>query len=216
VALPPQQGGRFQMPEVTDQQCAAVTAALAKKPNETKQLDALREKMRAPDADRAALRDEQQRLYAAIGVDARTAAACRFRDMRAQGGATDAAGRSQRSAGNGDQPGAAPRAQTPGSQLQIGTPERGASGRSIRAGVVFVRKGTSWEPRPVMLGAGNFDYTEVVTGLEEGEEVALLASLAMQAQREQQSERFRSMTGSGVPGMGGTPGGGAARSPARR
>lgn len=213
VALPPQQGGRFQMPEVTDQQCAAVSAALAKKPNETKQLDALRERMRAPDADRAALRDEQQKLYTAMGVDARTAAACRVRDRRAQGTASDA--RSQPSAGNGDQ-GNAPRAATPGSQLQIGTPERGMSGRSIRPGLVFVKKGTSWEPRPVMLGAGNFDYTEVVTGIEEGEEVALLASLAMQAQREQQSDRFRSMTGSGVPGMGGTPGGGAARGPGRR
>ena len=209
VALPPQQGGRFQMPEVTDQQCAAVTAALAKKPGETKKLDAIRERMRAPDADRAALREEQQQVYAAIGVDARVAAACRFRDMRAQGGTTDGpAGRSQRTAGNGDQ-GDAQRAPAPGSQLQIGTPERGMSGRSIRPGLVFVRKGATWEPRPVMLGAGNFDYTEVVTGIEEGEEVALLASLAMQAQREQQSERFRSMTGGGVPGMGGTPGGGA-------
>jgi HlyD family secretion protein len=216
VALPPQQGGRFQMPEVTEQQCAAVTAALAKKPNEAKRLAALREEMRAPDADRAALRDEQQKLFAAIGVDARVAASCRFREMRAQGGGADAPTGRAPIAGNGDQ-GGAPRAATPGSQLQIGTPERGTSGRAIRPGVVFVKKGPTWEARPVMLGAGNFDYTEVVTGLEVGEEVALLASLAMQAQREQQSERFRSMTGSGVPGMGGTPGGGAGgRTPGRR
>jgi HlyD family secretion protein len=213
VALPPQQGGRSQMPEVTDQQCTAVTAALAKKPGETKKLDAIREQMRAPDADRAALREAQQQVYAAIGVDARVAAACRFRDMRAQGGTTD---RSQRTAGNGDQ-GGAQRPAAPGSQLQIGTPERGMAGRVIRPGLVFVKKAATWEPRPVMLGAGNFDYTEVVTGIEEGEEVALLASLAMQAQREQQSERFRSMTGGGVPGMGGSPGGGTAgRAPGRR
>ena len=90
------------------------------------------------------------------------------------------------------------------------------AGRSIRPGLVFVKKGTTWEPRPVMLGAGNFDYTEVVTGIEEGEEVALLASLAMQAQRQQQSERFRSMTGGGVPGMGGAPAGGGGRGPGGR
>jgi HlyD family secretion protein len=208
VALPPQQGdGRRQRPEVTDQQCAAVTAALSKKPNETKKLDAIRERMRAQDADRAALREEQQQVYTALGLDARVAAACRFRDMRAQGGAPSAPGAN---------PGGPQRAQTPGTQLQIGTPERGMSGRSIRPGLVFVKKGASWEPRPVMLGAGNFDYTEVVTGIDEGEEVALLASLAMQAQREQQSERFRSMTGGGVPGMGGTPGGGTGRRPTGR
>ena len=212
VSLPPQQGGR-QMPEVTDQQCTAVATAISKKPNEAKKLDALRERMRAPDADRAALREEQQQIYAALGVDARVAAACRFREMRAQGGTaatvtTPGAGRQQGAAGTLDR-GGAQRGQTPATQLQIGTPERGMSGRSIRPGLVFVKKGTSWEPRPVMLGAGNFDYTEVVTGIEEGEEVALLASLAMQAQRQQQNERFRSMTGGGVPGMGGTPPGGA-------
>ena len=208
VALPPQQGGRFQMPEVTDQQCAAVTATLSKKPNEAKKLDGLRERMRAPDADRAALRDEQQKLYAALGLDARVAAACRFRTTRAQAEAP-ATGAQRGTSGNGDQ-GGAQRAQGPGTQLQIGNPERGMSGRTIRPGLVFVKKGSTWEPRPVMLGAGNFDYTEVVTGIAEGEEVALLASLAMQAQRQQQTDRFRSMTGSGVPGMGGTPAGGGA------
>ena len=203
VALTPQQGRGRQMPEVTEQQCTAVSAALAKKPNETKQLNALREKMRAPDADRAALREEQQKVYTALGLDARVATACRFREMRAEGGVASAAAAS---------PAASSSAQTPGPQLQIGTPERGLSGRTIRPGLVFVKQGASWAPRAVMLGAGNFDYTEVVTGIEEGEEVALLASLAMQAQREQQSERFRNMTGGGVPGMGGgTPAGGARR-----
>lgn len=197
VELAPQQAdGRFQRPEVSDQQCAAVTAALSKKPGEAKKLDALREQMRAPDADRGALRQQQQQLYAALGLDARVAGACRMRAMRAENGAAT-------TPTNGDQ-GSTEQRRGSGSQLQIGTPERGASGRAIRPGFVFVKKGTTWEPRGVMLGAGNFDYTEVVTGIEEGEEVALLASLAMQAQRDAQSDRFRSMTGGGVPGMGGT------------
>jgi hypothetical protein len=66
-----------------------------------------------------------------------------------------------------------------------------------------------------MLGSSNFDYTEVVSGLKEGDEVALLAAAALQAQRQQNNERFRQVTG--VPGMnqqgGNRPaaGGGAAR-----
>jgi HlyD family secretion protein len=65
----------------------------------------------------------------------------------------------------------------------------------------------------VMLGAGNFDYTEVISGLQEGEEVALLAALTLQAQRQQQQDRMRQTMGGGVPGMtqggGGGPAGGA-------
>ena len=210
VSLPPQQGpgqGRFQMPQVTDEQCAAVTTALTKKPAEAKKLDDLREKMRAPDADRGALREETQKIYTALGLDPRTAGACRMRAMQAgmQGGAPAQSGtsadRTPMRGANGAQNGAQP-------QLQIGNPERGGMGRSIRPGLVFVVKGKSYEPRSVMLGAGNFDYTEVVSGLQEGEEVALLASLSLQAQRQQQNDRFRQNMGGGVPGMGGAPAGG--------
>ena len=208
VALAPQQGpgqggGRFQMPQVSDEQCAAVTAAMAKKPAEVKKLDDLREKMRAPDADRAALREEQQKIYTALGLDPRTAGACRMRSMQAgmQGTAPANAGPGATRGAPGAQNGTSP-------QLQIGNPERGGTGRTIRTGLVFVAKGKTYEARAVMLGAGNFDYTEVVSGLEEGEEVALLASLSLQAQRQQQNDRFRQNMGGGVPGMGGAPAGG--------
>ena len=213
VELPQQGpgGGRFQMPEVTDQQCAAVTAALTKKPADAKKLDDLRERMRAPDADRAALREEQQKVYTALGVDGRVAAACRFRQMQAQGaspGATPGAARTAAPTTGTATTGTTQRGAGAPTQLQIGNSERGGTGRTIRPAVVFVAKGQTYEPRMVMLGAGNYDYTEVVTGLQEGEQVALLASLAIQAQRQQQTDRFRQMTGSGVPGMGGAPAGG--------
>jgi hypothetical protein len=56
---------------------------------------------------------------------------------------------------------------------------------------------------------GNFDYTEVVSGLKEGEQVALLAAAAMQAKREEQNNRMRNM--GGLPGISQPrPGGGAA------
>jgi HlyD family secretion protein len=96
----------------------------------------------------------------------------------------------------------------------MGNTERGMGGRSIRSGIVFVAKGKTYEPRQVMLGVANFDYTEIVSGLEDGEQVALLAALSLQAQRQQQNDRFRQNMGGGVPGMqqggnvGGGPGGG--------
>lgn len=200
VALLPRQGaqqggGRFQQIEVTDRQCADVKAAMSRKPAEAKKLDGLRDRMRSGELDRDAMRAEQQKIYGAIGVDPQVAGACRMREMRAQGGAT-AAG----------QPGGAP------SQLQLPNPERATNGRSIRSAMVFVAKGEgkarTYEPRMVMLGSANFDYTEVVSGLEEGEQVAMLASLALQAQRQQQNDRMRQNMG-GVPGMqqgGGTGG----------
>jgi hypothetical protein len=75
---------------------------------------------------------------------------------------------------------------------------------------VFVKNKDTFEPRLVQLGAANFDYTEVVSGLKEGEQVALLAAAALQAQRQQQNDRLRQ--NSGVPGMTQTPaaGGGGA------
>ena len=49
--------------------------------------------------------------------------------------------------------------------------------RRTRPGLVFVADSAhkTFDPRIVMLGAGNFDYTEVVSGLKEGERVAMLA-----------------------------------------
>jgi HlyD family secretion protein len=72
---------------------------------------------------------------------------------------------------------------------------------------VFVKKGQTFEPRLVMLGASNFDYTEVISGVTEGEQVAMLAAASLQAQREQNQDRIRQQTG--VPGMNQQQGGGA-------
>ena len=82
--------------------------------------------------------------------------------------------------------------------------------RRTHPGLVFVADSAhkTYHPRVVMLGASNFDYTEVVTGLKEGERVALLASLALQAQRQQQNDRMRQ--GMGVPGLTPNAGGGGA------
>ena len=88
---------------------------------------------------------------------------------------------------------------------------RGAGGRM---GLVFVPDSAGFSPRVVRLGVSNYDYSEVLSGLAEGDSVALLAAATMQAQRNERNEQMRSRMG-GVPGMtrqapatGGSRGGG--------
>ena len=86
--------------------------------------------------------------------------------------------------------------------------------------VVFVKKDGKYTPRLVRVGISDFDYTEVLSGVTEGEQVALLGAAVLQAQREQQQQRIRAGTGGGLQqqttpaagagggGAGGRPGGG--------
>jgi HlyD family secretion protein len=80
---------------------------------------------------------------------------------------------------------------------------------------VFIKKGETWEPRVVRLGTADYDYTEVVSGLEEGDEVALLSAAALQMQRQENNDRFKAMTGGASPLGGGAGGAGGARPPGR-
>jgi HlyD family secretion protein len=209
------QGGRQQI-EVSDTQCADVKKALAKKPDLQKKLDDLRNKLRSGEIEFPAMREETQKLYASAGVDARVAGACRRKEVGATGGG-------MAGTGNGGQRGPTSGAgQAPQSGgLQLSTPEMGGTPRRTRPGLVFVVDSAhkTYHARVVMLGASNFDYTEVVSGVKEGERVALLTSLALQAQRQQQNDRIRQ--GMGVPGLtpsagGGRPGGGGGGGPRGR
>jgi HlyD family secretion protein len=85
-----------------------------------------------------------------------------------------------------------------------------------RTALVFVQdQAGKFAPRIVRLGASNYDYSEVLSGLKEGDKVATLNVGMLQQKRDQQNDRFRSMTGSGVPGMGAPAGGGAGAGGAR-
>jgi HlyD family secretion protein len=84
---------------------------------------------------------------------------------------------------------------------------RGGSGMSV----VFVKDGDKFTPRVVRLGATDFDYTEVLSGLKPGEQVALLGAATLQAQRQQTQDRIRSATSGGLPGTTNAPAGGAGR-----
>ncbi|HKN67677.1 MAG TPA: efflux RND transporter periplasmic adaptor subunit [Gemmatimonadaceae bacterium] len=224
-AQQPQQGfgqDRQQI-EVTDKQCADVKAALTKKPDLQKKLDDLRNKARSGEIDFPAMREQSEKLYASAGIDMRVAGACRRKEMQANGGGMagggmNPGGSGQRGATRGGQQ---PQAGVRGGNLQLSTPETGAVTRRTRPGLVFVADSAkkTYHARVVMLGSANFDYTEVVSGVKEGERVALLTSLALQAQRQQQNDRIRQ--GMGVPGLtpnagpggGGRPGGGGGAAP---
>jgi hypothetical protein len=84
--------------------------------------------------------------------------------------------------------------------------------------VVFVKKDGKYIPRVVRVGISDFDNTEIMSGVTQGEQVALLGAAVLQAQREQLQQRIRAGTGgalqqqtapaAGGGGGGGRPGGG--------
>jgi len=78
---------------------------------------------------------------------------------------------------------------------------------------VFVKKDGKYSPRMVRVGVSDFDYTEVLSGVQEGEQVALLGPAVLQAQRNQLQARVRAGTGGGLqqpttPAAGAAGGGG--------
>jgi len=210
------QGGGFQRVEVTDADCKKVSDALKKQPAVAKQLDALFAQMRNPDADRRALFTQSGELYTKLGVDARIAGACRRRESGNGGGAMGAAGgaRSGGPSATGSQGASAQGARGDQAARAVEVPQLPGMRARSRTGLVFVQKADStWEPRMVRLGVANFDYTEVLDGLKEGENVALLSAAAMQAQRQQAQDRARQMMGGGNPLGGATAGGGGRGGP---
>jgi HlyD family secretion protein len=228
-------GGRGQMPEVTDAQCAAVTKALAAKPAVAKKLDDIRSGMRgASDEQRQQMRAQQEAAYKELGVDQMVAGACRFREGGGRGG-NAGAGAAGGAAGGGGMQGAAGMqggAQQFGGGAAGGRRGRGGAGGGAarrenpnatpRSGLVFVQKNGTWEPRVLRLGIANYDFTEVISGVEDGEKVALMAAAILQLRRQEQMDRTKAMAsplggggamggmggGRGGPGGGGPPGGG--------
>jgi HlyD family secretion protein len=65
--------------------------------------------------------------------------------------------------------------------------------------MVFLVENGKYVPKVVRLGVSNFDVSEVVSGLNEGDSVAILNVAAMQARQQEEMDRIRSR--GGVPGM---------------
>ena len=85
-------------------------------------------------------------------------------------------------------------------QAQTQAPRNGDS--DVRPGIVFVSKDGVIEPRRVMLGVNDWDNTEVVSGLEEGDQVILMSVARLQAQQAQFQDRIRERTSGPFPGGG--------------
>ena len=210
--------GGQQMPEVSDKDCEAVKAAFAKHPDAETKLNALRGRVQSGELDFQGMRAESQKIYESAGVDARIAGACRMRDRQRAGGDSSRGANGRQNAGREGRTGGTAAPQQAGGAPtdrggSVSTPVQAGefSPRRARPSLVFVAENGTYVPRIVRLGVGNFDYTEVVSGIKEGEQVALLAAAAMQARREEQNNRMRNM--GGLPGMtpqrpgGGGPGG---------
>jgi len=72
---------------------------------------------------------------------------------------------------------------------------------SARPAVAFVvREDGSYEIRPVLMGVNDWDNTEILAGLQEGERVALIGAAQLQAEQQQMMNRMRGM-GMFGPGM---------------
>ena len=82
------------------------------------------------------------------------------------------------------------------------------SGRAGQAQVVLLKTANGLEPRVVRIGISDFDYSEVLDGLKEGDEVALLSVAAVQAKRQSDQAQLKQRMGSGMPGVGSAPSGG--------
>ena len=210
-----QQPNGRQMPD--DKDCAAVKATFAKHPDAEQKLADFRSRVQSGELDFQAVRAESQKIYESIGLDPRVAGACRMRErQRASGDSGRAGGRQSANAGQrGGSGSQGDRGFVPEKGGGVSTPVQAGEfpSRRARPSLVFVAENGVYKPRIIRLGVANFDYTEVLGGLKEGEQVALLAAAAMQAKREEQNNRIRSM--GGVPGMSqprpGAGAGGAAR-----
>jgi HlyD family secretion protein len=182
----------------------------------TAECQALRERVQAAgfgsasDEDRARLRECMQAARAGNGAG-RTADAAP-RGAGAPGGPEAAAGQApapaatQQGVPSADAAAvAAAMSGRPGAGGRGGR-NRGVGGGDVRPGVVFVQTETGIEPRTVMLGVNDWDYTEVLRGLEPGEQVVLISVARLQQQQQEMLSRMRERAGGPFPGAG-APGG---------
>ena len=190
VDLAPRQA-QLQSQSPSTAQCDSVTAAFAKSPAASGTLERIRERLRAGTLDRQAAMQQSRAVYAELKLDPRTAMACRTRQ-----GETSTTASAPQDAGRRESDGPRVRTEAPDPAADAPLPRN-----RTRVGLVFVADSGSYVPRVVRLGASNYDYTEVVSGLEEGEQVALLAAATLQQRRQENVQRFQRMTGGGVPGM---------------
>ena len=78
----------------------------------------------------------------------------------------------------------------------------------VRERLVMVRQGNEFVPRQIKVGPSNFDQSEVIEGLKEGEEIQIVTISRAKLASEQMTERMRNMNSMGGIGGGAVRGGG--------
>ena len=86
-----------------------------------------------------------------------------------------------------------------------------SGGSSSRSQVVFVKSATGIEPRRVKLGLSDFDFSQVTSGVEEGEQVVMLGLVQAQAARVKQQAKAREKAAGSMPGGLGSQGSGSSK-----
>jgi HlyD family secretion protein len=79
------------------------------------------------------------------------------------------------------------------------TPDADSGGPAI----LFVRSGDKVEPRRVTLGLSDWEYTEVLDGVQPGDRIVLVSVALLQREQQQVTDRMRRQVGGVVPGAGG-------------
>jgi HlyD family secretion protein len=216
-----------QLPEVSDADCQKVRDAFAKAPSAQTTLQGLRGRMQGGEIDQVRMREITDSVYKAAGIDGMVARACQARDRAAQGGTRgggEAAGPSATTntgtaaeggrSGRGGRGGGRRGGGSSFASLEAGVDVPVSQARRTvpaRAALVYVAAGSTFVPRVIRAGMSDLDYTEVVSGLEEGEQVVLLSALSMQARRDSAMQRMRDRSGGGMPGAPAGGGGGRGR-----
>jgi HlyD family secretion protein len=175
-------GGNAPAVAVTQPQCDSVQKILAAHPASQAALTKYRQQMRTDTAHAAQLRASAKATTDSLHLDAGVLRGCMQLRRSSAGG-------SALSMGDGSE-----------------TPVPGNT--KPHSGLVFVAANGTFEPRMAMLGVGNYDVTQVLSGLNEGDNVALINAAMLQQNRIQQQQKIQSRMG--LPGVnqGSTPAGG--------
>lgn len=77
---------------------------------------------------------------------------------------------------------------------------RASGNRETRPGVVFVQGADGQlSPRAVLIGVNDWNNSEILVGVEEGERVALIGGAQLQARQQEQSQQMRARMGGRLP-----------------
>ncbi len=85
-------------------------------------------------------------------------------------------------------------------RMREGREQRQRAGGPM-AGVIFAWRDGAITPVPVRVGVTDWENIEVVSGLQEGDSVALLPTASLLRDQAQLLARYQRFRGGGVPGM---------------